>query len=681
MCEHECVGRSDCSPFSGGGEGMNFEVGERGRPRVVWKAGLLDATADDLDLRSDRWEHLAVVRDLEQRTVTFYRNGVVAQVVKTALAPPPVSPHLPSRPVGVWRIGGDHRGGGGSGSRFKGFMSELRLWSASRSAAEVARYCHVRALGTEPNLIACYPLNELCDVGGPVPSVFYDLGPYRNHGLLDKFDSFSAARHHQACRDIVRLRQEGPRRSSSEALSVARNTWVPPALVVPSSLGKWLHVSNPLAAPLNSYTLSYAFRLTRALPVDTVCLLFHPDSQPDVLSTSLLLDHHGRLMVGEHLLPAVGPGLGSGVWHHIAVTMHLTPHTEHNTYRVYVDGREVAALTHSGMLDLSMDYVATLRDAFCLGIVTPRPADALAGRAPMLAAWSTFLTPSAPTRLPDVQIRDVVLHQGAAAALDVPAPEEVAAPNPYALAAPAAAAAIAADAPMVGLAAGAAGAAAAVAVGQGMPPRALALRCARASRCFDFVDDALPLDVQLVGDQVEPVQMEGGLFIMPACYLLIQHRLGQGQGEGERLNCFSLVADVLLEQAPARHMAVFASDGARSRALAGVHANMSWSEPEAVSVGAPAPALKVAPLQFQRLCVTRDLLGALHFYINGAWSHSRHNGDGVDVPRSSLDPMGSICVFASSNSEHMVGGILRWIAVYNYTLTADEVQALGASPF
>jgi hypothetical protein len=661
---------------------LNFEIGERGRPRVVWKAGMLDASADELDLRSDRWEHLAVVRDLEQRTVTFFHNGVVAQVVKIASVTPPVLPHLPARPVGVWRIGGDHRGGGGSGSRFKGFLSELRLWSSSRTASEVAAYCNVRAGGTEPNLIACYPLDELYDVGGPIPSVFRDLGPFHNHGLLDKFDSFSAARHHQACRDIARLRQDAHQRSSSDVASIIRHPWVPPALVVPSSTGKWLHVNNPLAAPLNSYTLSYAFRLTRPLPVDTVCLLFHPDSQPDVLSTSLLLDHEGRLMVGENLLPVVSPGLASGAWHHIAVTMYLSPHTEHNTYRVHVNGRDVAILTHSGMLDLSMDYVATLRDAFCLGIVTPRPADALAGRAPMMAAWSTFLTLSAPMRLPDVQIRDVVLHQGAAAALDVPAPDG--APNPYALAEPAAAAA-AVDVPLVAVgaagAAAAAAAAAAVVVGQGMPPRALAMRCARASRCFDFVDNMLPLDVELVGDQVEPVQMEGGLFIMPACYLLIQHRLGQGQGEGDRLNCFSLVADVLLEQAPVRHMVVFASDGARSRALASVHANMIWSEPEALGGGAPAPALKVAPLQFQRLCVTRDLLGAMHFYIDGALSHSRHNGDGLDVPRSSLDPFGSVCVFASSNSDHMVGGIVRWIAIYNHTLTADEVRALGASPF
>jgi hypothetical protein len=113
-------------------------------------------------------------------------------------------------------------------------------------------------------------------------------------------------------------------------------------------------------------------------------LLFHADSSPELLSTTLLLDHTGALFVGETrlahapLLLGVGndekdeddsaddsededkdkgtdDGVGrrAGGWHHVAVVVSLAHQAEQSEYRVFLDGTEVAALRHSPLLDLS----------------------------------------------------------------------------------------------------------------------------------------------------------------------------------------------------------------------------------------------------------------------------------------------------------------------------------------
>jgi hypothetical protein len=197
--------------------------------------------------------------------------------------------------------------------------------------------------------------------------------------------------------------------------ALARRPSSTAALRIPSSQGTWLRVENVLGAVrgqyLNGFTLSYQFRLSGPLPVDTVCLLFHPDGTPDILSTSLMLDHEGRLLVGENVIPhSARVRGGDDQWHQIAVAMSLSHQAEQSEYRIFLDGREIALLTHSGMLDLSADYVAAIRDAFALGIVTPRPADLLSGDLALRASWTAWLRPPAAggvPPLPDIHIKEV----------------------------------------------------------------------------------------------------------------------------------------------------------------------------------------------------------------------------------------------------------------------------------
>jgi hypothetical protein len=194
------------------------------------------------------------------------------------------------------------------------------------------------------------------------------------------------------------------------------------------------------------------------------------------------------------------------------------------------------------------------------------------------------------------------------------------------------------------------------------------------NRSFDFFDEHLPADVCLKGEQVEPFMMEGGLFVGNASYLQIRHGVGAAH-LGERLNSYTLLVDVLFLEAPPRQAALFACDGLAAKSIASVHANLVFTDAD----GAKPEAAKCTAGQFQRLCVTRDAMGAMHYYIDGVYQHTRHNGDGLDVPRSSLDA--HVCIFGSAASEHMVGGIIRWFAIYNYALTRADVLSLGSSPF
>jgi hypothetical protein len=85
-------------------------------------------------------------------TLQLFRNGAL---VKSVAVQPLSAAHV--RSGGVLRLGGDHR----ADQRFKGSLSELRVWSRALSAAELTRGMTRRARGDEPALLSCYPLDQV----------------------------------------------------------------------------------------------------------------------------------------------------------------------------------------------------------------------------------------------------------------------------------------------------------------------------------------------------------------------------------------------------------------------------------------------------------------------------------------------------------------------------------------
>jgi hypothetical protein len=432
---------------------------------------------------------------------------------------------------------------------------------------------------------------------------------------------------------------------------------------------------------LNTYSVAFSFRLTAALPPQTVCLLFHPDASPEMLSTSLLIDNQGRLSIGEYKLP-VAPRLLGTDWHHVAVTVSLAQRPELSEYRVYIDGRSAGLARHSALLDLSADYFGAIRDFFCVGLVTPRRADLLADFAgPVVDAAGLPASPLKPRRqslksvsatdhtssshlfsqwldlvqsdgLPDVELRDLTFQHGTQSAPAI----------------------------------------------QRLAPRSIRVS-PLTRRTFEFVvDDAvrLPDGVVLRGGQSETFCMDGGVFICEHNHLDIVHDmpLPDAFGGDARCGSFTIIVDISLDIMPERQAALISLGGLQSTAIGAVQSSMLFADEDDVSSGS---SITVQTGSLHRLAIVRDVHGVCYYYVDGVLSHTRRLLDGpmgihdyylfsllplfshpvclFSAARCTLGP--TISIFASSNAAHMRGGIIRRLTVCNYALPRSEIWSLG----
>ena len=79
---------------------INWEVHERGRPRLYWNNGQVDFTANH-DLRTGMWTHLAFVVNENGTTAKCYVNGELVETKTGAFSG--------VTPQGLTKIGGDYR--------------------------------------------------------------------------------------------------------------------------------------------------------------------------------------------------------------------------------------------------------------------------------------------------------------------------------------------------------------------------------------------------------------------------------------------------------------------------------------------------------------------------------------------------------------------------------------------
>ena len=115
------------------------------RLQVNDDGGFVGVSDEDV-LALGTWQHVAVTVDAG--VATFYVNGVPSGSVSGA--PTPLSPGDPVR-IGA-RLD-DARG-------FEGGIDEVRIWNVALSAAQIAAQMNTPLTGTEPGLVAYYPLNE-----------------------------------------------------------------------------------------------------------------------------------------------------------------------------------------------------------------------------------------------------------------------------------------------------------------------------------------------------------------------------------------------------------------------------------------------------------------------------------------------------------------------------------------
>ncbi|WP_339319325.1 LamG-like jellyroll fold domain-containing protein [Paenibacillus sp. FSL R10-2734] len=110
---------------------FNFEVTAKGEPRLYWKKkGVIqDTVISGVDLRQDKWVHVAMTFDDLKDEVKLVINGnLIATVPNNTF-----QPDTPAQPL---KIGGDYRFG--NNQYFKGEIANVRLWSTVRTVEEIA---------------------------------------------------------------------------------------------------------------------------------------------------------------------------------------------------------------------------------------------------------------------------------------------------------------------------------------------------------------------------------------------------------------------------------------------------------------------------------------------------------------------------------------------------------------
>lgn len=113
-------------------------------------------------IRDDKWHHVAVVRT--ESTITVYLDGVREKSMTGRTNNFSEAPLL--------QVG--RRVPYASQLNFKGGIRDLRIWSTARSDAEIAHAFHRRLLGTEPGLVAYWPLDEGEDIQGANGNMLLD---------------------------------------------------------------------------------------------------------------------------------------------------------------------------------------------------------------------------------------------------------------------------------------------------------------------------------------------------------------------------------------------------------------------------------------------------------------------------------------------------------------------------
>lgn len=129
---------------------INFEITSGGELRVYW-AGSPDLRGV-LKLGINQWHFISFVRDRENQKIYTYIDGVLDLEYSGAVAD--------KNATISHRIGRDVRGSD-SDTVFQGCMADFRIWKIARTQQDMQSDMNTRLSGTEPHLVAYYPLNEI----------------------------------------------------------------------------------------------------------------------------------------------------------------------------------------------------------------------------------------------------------------------------------------------------------------------------------------------------------------------------------------------------------------------------------------------------------------------------------------------------------------------------------------
>ena len=132
---------------------ITYEIYKNGQPRVYFRGEnkkIFDCIFDKVDVRSDKFIHLAIVHDYEKGEIHCYINGKNKQTLENA----PKEKFIPKH---SFVIGGDFRRA--NYKYFKGSMKSVALWSDVRTAKEI-KSDYTKLNINDENLMMAFDLSK-----------------------------------------------------------------------------------------------------------------------------------------------------------------------------------------------------------------------------------------------------------------------------------------------------------------------------------------------------------------------------------------------------------------------------------------------------------------------------------------------------------------------------------------
>ncbi|GAA0381409.1 LamG-like jellyroll fold domain-containing protein [Bacillus horti] len=116
-------------------------------------------------LRAGVWTHLAVVRDVDEGRLFWYRDGELVNQANTLYAQ--AAPSNLNATIGSGYV-----------SNFQGDMDEFRIWSVARTHEEIKENMYYQLLGTEKGLVGYWNFDE------GQGTVAIDSSPFKHNGQI-----------------------------------------------------------------------------------------------------------------------------------------------------------------------------------------------------------------------------------------------------------------------------------------------------------------------------------------------------------------------------------------------------------------------------------------------------------------------------------------------------------------
>ncbi len=274
------------------------------------------STAKGPTIKTGEWVHVAIART--EGAVTYYINGAEIATGTGNIVLNTASTKAPT--LGYCEYGGENY------NYLKGSIGDVRLWSTTRTAAQIQEDMFAEATGSEEGLMHHWALDEQAG------TVFWDSAASENHGSIANNTGLTWTEG-SGLNEGLEFNTVGAKATLSQATST-----------IPQTVEAWVKVDTDTAA-------------SRTAIIGAFTGPYTADAQKG--DWALFTDGSGKLWWYEknangQYSSAKGTSIKTGDWVHVAITR------AEGTIKYYINGSEVATNTGNIVLDTASSKIPTL---------------------------------------------------------------------------------------------------------------------------------------------------------------------------------------------------------------------------------------------------------------------------------------------------------------------------------